>query len=75
LKELNTKYVELVKLRHFLAIRYRFGLWCLTPLNIISVNELPVYLFISPERDANDDYKKYLYKTRIRFIKNVSTMM
>ena len=30
--------------------------------NIFGVNELPVYLFISPERDANDDYKKYLYK-------------
>ena len=29
--------------------------------NIISVNELPVYPCISPERDANDDYKKYLY--------------
>jgi hypothetical protein len=43
--------------------------------NIISVNELPVYLFISPERDANGDYKKYLYKTRIRLIKKVSTMM
>ena len=43
--------------------------------NIFGVNELPVYLFISPERDDNDDYKKYLYKTRIRLIKKVSTMM
>ena len=43
--------------------------------NIFGVNELPVYLFISPERDVNDDYKKYLYKTRIRLIKKVSTMM
>ena len=43
--------------------------------NIISVNELPVYLFISPERDSNDDYKKYLYKTRIGLIEKVSTMM
>ena len=43
--------------------------------NIISVNELPVYLCINPERDANDDYKKYLYKTRIGLIEKVSTMM
>ena len=43
--------------------------------NIFAVNELPVYLFISPEGDANDDYKKYLYKKRIRLIKKVSTMM
>jgi hypothetical protein len=43
--------------------------------NIFGVNELPVYLFISQERDANDDYKKYLHKTRIRLIKKVSTMM
>ena len=43
--------------------------------NIFGVNELPVYLLISPERDANGDYKKFLYKTRIRLIKNVSTMM
>jgi hypothetical protein len=43
--------------------------------NIISVNELPVYPCISPERDANDDYKKYLYKTRIGLIEKVSTMI
>jgi hypothetical protein len=43
--------------------------------NIISVNELPVYPCISPERDANADYKKYLYKTRIGLIEKVSTMM
>jgi len=35
LKELNTKYVELVKLRLIWTIRYRFGLWCLTPLSTI----------------------------------------
>jgi hypothetical protein len=43
--------------------------------NIFSVNELPVYLSISPERDTNDDYKKYLHKTRIGLIEKVSTMM
>jgi len=41
--------------------------------NIFSVNELPVYLIISSVSDANDDYKKYLYKTRIRLVeKNIN---
>ena len=39
--------------------------------NIFGVKELPVYLILSSARD----YKKYLYKTRIRLIENVSTMM
>ena len=43
--------------------------------NIFGVKELPVYLILSSVRDANSDYKKYLYKTRIHLIEKVSTMM
>ena len=43
--------------------------------NIFGVTELPVYLILSSVREANDDYKKYLHKTRICLIEKVSTMM
>ena len=54
-----------------------FTFWLLRLLREYNCNDkfFPVYLIISSVSDANGDYKKYLYKTRIRIIEKVSTMM